>query len=155
MKNLLLTFALILPGLTFAGGAGNTQYADLYERAKSAQESNASEGKENATPTQKVESAENTDFGSTEDPTNILESRAVTGSNNENYMKYSYSFISSTYWDSKKGITNDNINGFIELEEYFGQTDRQDFVTQADVSRERERQQRARAKALRLQSLYR
>ena len=144
MKKLLLTGLVVLPGLTFAGGTGNVQSLDMYERAKNAQTQTKTQPTTNTV----------TSFGSTEAPKSILASRKVTGSTNENYMKYSFDLIPETYWKKQSPEILDEVNGFIELEEYFGQTNRADFEDTTDSARENERQQRAQAKALRLRTLY-
>jgi len=148
MKKLLLTGLIAIPLIALAGGAGNSQDLDLYERAKKA----LTEKSTQATPLTEVDSSS---FESSEAPKSILESRKISGSINQNYIKYSFDLIPSTYWNNQAPAILDEVNGFIELEEYFGQTERENFEDEADLERENERQQRAQAKALRLRSLYR
>ena len=132
MKKFVIMGALLVaPTLTFAGGAGSMAYSDMADRAGSS------------------------NFGSSEDPNNILNSREAIGSENDNYVRYSFSFIPQSYWETQTGINLSDPNGFIELEEYFGETERQTYSWGEDIDREAERQERAKNKALRLRSIYR
>jgi len=132
-KTLLLAALIAAPTMTFAGGAGNSSYSDMLDRAQ--------------TPTMAP-----TDFGSTENPINIAESRDVTGSENDNYVRYGFGFIPQSYWNQY--IDLGDANGLVELEEYLGETERQVYQAGEDGDREAERQERAKNKALRLRSTY-
>ncbi len=134
-KTLLMAALLAAPSLTFAGGMGNMSYSDMMNRAQS------------GTTTVNAPS-----FGSTEDPASILESREVTGSENEDYVRYSFGYIPNSYWDQYLDLGD--VNGFVELEEYLGETEREVYTAGEDSEREAERQERARNKALRLRSTY-
>ena len=97
--------------------------------------------------------AATTDFGSTENPLNAIEARAISGTENDNYLRDNYQFIPSSFW-ANQGIDQNNANGYVELEEYLGETRREQFAAPGDdLSREDERQVRARNKALRLRSI--
>lgn len=134
-KSLLMAALIAAPSLTFAGGMGNMNYSDMMKNANA------------ATPMMSP-----TDFGSTENPANIVESREVTGSNDENYVRYSFGFIPQSYWNQYLDLGD--ANGLVELEEYLGETEREVYQAGEDGDREAERQERARNKALRLRATY-
>lgn len=141
-KTIILSALLVAPTLTFAGGYGSMT---LPSTGASSMD----------TPmTTTTEAEVRMDFGSTEDPSNALESRAVTGSENDNYLKFNYGFIPQSYWEEVTGMQMDSSNGYVELEEYLGETRRESFSESGDdLNREDERQERARNKALRLRSV--
>lgn len=131
-KTILMGALLAVPTLTFAGGYGSTT---SYAPSTSA-----------AAPSSFV--------GSSEDPLNALEARAVTGSSNDNYVRYNYGFIPRSYWEETLGTDLNDVNGYIELEEYLGETRRESFAAPGeDLDREDERQERAKNKALRLRAI--
>ena len=137
-KTIILSALLIAPTLTFAGGYGNMSLPSTGAAAPS---------------TVMAPMAATTDFGSTENPLNAIEARAISGTENDNYLRDNYQFIPSSFW-ANQGIDQNNANGYVELEEYLGETRREQFAAPGDdLSREDERQVRARNKALRLRSI--
>jgi|GEM_PF-5762100 len=134
-KTILMGALLVAPTLTFAGGYGNTDWSS-------------------ASTTPAVTTTSNASFGSSEDPANAIQARAVTGSENDNYARYNYGFIPNSYWVETLGTDVNDVNGYIELEEYLGETRRETFAEGGeDLDREDERQERAKNKALRLRSI--
>lgn len=135
-KTIILSALLVAPTLTFAGGYGNMTLP--------------STGAATMAP---MAITEVQNFGSTENPLNAIEARAVTGSENDNYLRQNYQFIPNSFWASQ-GFQENTSNGYVELEEYLGETQREQFAAPGeDLSREDERQARARNKALRLRSI--
>lgn len=134
-KTIILSALLAAPTLTFAGGYGSMTLPST-----------------GATAPMSVSQSSN--FGSSEDPANALEARAVTGSENNNYLQFNYGFIPKSYWEEVTGMNLSSSNGSVELEEYLGETRRETFQTPGqDLNREDERQTRARNKALRLRAI--
>lgn len=127
-KSHLMLGLLLLPGLTFAGGAGNLS---LYNGPSAA-----------STVSNPALSSEN--------PVSILESRNTAGATvDQNLLQYSFGYIPNSFWASYNGNLQD-INGFIEAEEYFGETIRAQYGAGQSSAREDERQTRAQNKAMRL-----
>jgi hypothetical protein len=138
-KTIILSALLVAPTLTFAGGYGAMTLPSTGAASTMA-------------PMTMAETPMN--FGSSEDPANAIEARAVTGSPNDNYLRFNYGFIPQSYWEEITGMDLDNSNGFVELEEYLGETRRETFQNPGeDLSREDERQERAKNKALRLRGV--
>ncbi|NCP66716.1 hypothetical protein GW756_00220 [bacterium] len=142
-KTILMGALLAAPTLTFAGGYGAMTLP--------------STGAASMTPTVTVAPAmeveAETEFGSSENPINAIEARTVTGTENDNYLDENYQFIPTSFWE-EAGMESNGANGFIELEEYLGETSRERYEEPgADLSREDERQAKARNKALRLRSV--
>ncbi len=137
-KTVLMAALLAAPTITFAGGGGHMGYQDMMDRAMN--HSNVAPAAAN-------------EFGSSEDPASIVESRQISGSENENYVRYSFSFIPQSYWEEVSGYDLSDVNGLIELEEYLGETRREVFTPGEDLNREDDRQERAKNKALRLRSI--
>lgn len=134
-KTILMGALLVAPTMTFAGGYGAADW-----------NTNA------AMPTTTAVSPVN--FGSSEDPINVLESRQNIGTENDQYLQYTASFIPRSYWQEQLGNDLSDQNGMIELEEYLGETRRESFAEGGeDLDREDERQERARNKALRLRAI--
>ncbi len=134
-KTIILSALLAAPTLTFAGGYGSMTLPST-----------------GAAPMSSTEGSMN--YGSSEDPANALEARAVTGSENDNYLQFNYGFIPQSYWEEVTGMDLSNTNGFVELEEYLGETRREAFEAPGeDLDREDERQERAKNKALRLRAI--
>lgn len=122
---------LLLPGITFAGGAGNLS---LYNSPMSA-------------PMMAPVAAPDV---SSENPISILESRNNAGATiDRDLLQYSFGYIPNSFWASYSGDLED-INGFIEAEEYFGETIRAQYGAGQSNARETERQNRAQNKAMRL-----
>ncbi len=137
-KTIILSALLVAPTLTFAGGYGNMTLPSTQAAAP-------------ATITAPMPVT--TDLGSTENPLSAIQARAVSGTENDNYLRDNYQFIPSSFW-ANQGIDENNTNGYVELEEYLGETQREQFAAPGeDLSREDERQARARNKALRLRSI--
>lgn len=131
-KTIIMSALLAAPTLTFAGGYGSMALPSTGASSDPAP----------------------INYGSSEDPANALESRAVTGSENDNYLQYNYDFIPRSYWQEVTGMDLDDVNGYVELEEYLGETRRETFAEAGeDLDREDERQSRAKNKALRLRAL--
>ncbi len=136
-KTILMGALLAAPTLTFAGGYGTMTLPSTGAAA----------------PAPTISAEVLPEFGSTENPLNALESRAVTGTENDNYLQQNYQFIPSNFWQNA-GMQGDNANGYVELEEYLGETSRERFEEPgADLNREDERQERAKNKALRLRAI--
>lgn len=132
-KTIILSALLAAPTLTFAGGYGSMTLPSTGAAAPM---------------------TTNANYGSSEDPANALEARAVTGSENDNYLQFNYGFIPQSYWEEVTGIDLNNANGYVELEEYLGETRREAFEAPGeDLDREDERQERAKNKALRLRAI--
>lgn len=132
-KTILMGALLAVPTITFAGGYGTADWN---------------------TGTSAPIAAPAAFTGSSEDPANALASRQVSGSENDNYLRYNYGFIPKSYWEEVSGVDLDDVNGFIELEEYLGETRRETFAPAGeDLDREDERQERAKNKALRLRAI--
>lgn len=135
-KTIILSALLAAPTLTFAGGYGNMTLPSTGAAAPM------------------TTSKAPMNYGSSEDPANALESRAVTGSENDNYLQFNYGFIPQSYWEEVTGMDLSNTNGYVDLEEYLGETRRETFQAPGeDLNREDERQARARNKALRLRAI--
>ena len=133
-KTIILSALLAAPTLTFAGGYGAMTLP--------------------STGAASMPTVEAVDFGSSEDPMNALKARAVTGSENDNHLRFNYGFIPQSYWEEVTGMDLSNSNGYVELEEYLGETRRETFAEAGeDLDREDERQERAKNKALRLRSV--
>lgn len=141
-KTILMAVLIAAPTLTFAGGMGNANYSSMMNNAQTT-----------SAPAAVAPATTSSDFGSTENPSNIVESRQVSGSESDNYVRYSFGFIPKSYWDQYVDLGD--VNGLIELEEYLGETEREIYSAGEDIDREAERQTRARNKALRLRSAYR
>ncbi len=134
-KTIILSALLAAPTLTFAGGYGAMTLPST-GAAKT------------------METPAMVNFGSSEDPANAIEARAVTGSENDNYLRSNYGFIPQSYWREVTGRDINTSNGYVELEEYLGETRRETFEDAGeDLDREDERQSRAKNKALRLRSV--
>lgn len=143
-KTILMGALLAAPTLTFAGGYGAMTLPSTGATANNTPTVTSA-------PSITVEAFEN--FGSSENPANALEARTVTGTENDNYLKNNYRFIPQSFWE-EAGMEKSSTNGYIELEEYLGETKREQYATPGkDLSREGERQTRARNKALRLRSV--
>ena len=128
-KTIIMSALLAAPTLTFAGGYGSMALPSTGAAAPA-------------------------NYGSSEDPANAVQARAVTGSENSNYLQYDYDFIPRSYWQEVTGMDMNDVNGYIELEEYLGETRRETYAAPGeDLDREDERQERARNKALRLRAL--
>lgn len=117
---------LVLPGVTLAGGMGNLS---LYNSNSAAAPAAIS----------------------SENPVSILESRNGADANAD-LLRYSFGYIPNSFWASYGGNLQD-INGFVEAEEYFGETRRAQYDAGEYLNREDERQTRAQNKALRLRFL--
>jgi hypothetical protein len=137
-KTILMGALLAAPTLTFAGGYGSMTLPSTGAATS-------------MTPTPVITAEVRTDFGSSENPVNAIEAR--TGTENDNYLEANYRFIPNSFW-AQAGMDRSSSNGYIELEEYLGETSREQYIEPgADLSREDERQVRARNKALRLRSI--
>lgn len=142
-KTILMGALLAAPTLTFAGGYGSMALPSTGAASNHTHTTTS-------VPVINVEAFE--DFGSSENPINALEARTVTGTENDNYLQNNYRFIPQSFWE-EVGMERSSANGYIELEEYLGETRRELFESGEDLSREDERQERARNKALRLRSI--
>ena len=143
-KTIILSALLVAPTLTFAGGYGNMTLPSTGASMTPSM---------TMTPMAPMAVELEGEFGSSENPLNAIEARAVTGTENDNFLQRNYRFIPSTFWETQ-GMSMDNGNGYIELEEYLGETQREQYAEPgADLSREDERQVRARNKALRLRAI--